>query len=225
MLIEVKNIAVKYKSFKALDNISFTVSKGDCLAIIGPNGAGKTTLLKTLIKLISPESGTITYNCDFQKIGVVLEEDTFYKGETVYQNLMHSAIVKRICNPDILDTILERFNLSDKKHTKAKKLSKGMKKKLQLCMAFLNSPDLLIFDEPTSGLDIPSVIEMRNIFNDLLQNNSAIIFADHHITEIEKVATHVLFINKGQQIFLDNKENIMKHYESLENAFIKIFKL
>ena len=161
-MLEVKNVDKYYGDFKAVDNLSFKVDKGEIFGLLGVNGAGKTTTFRMIMNLIKPSSGTITFNgrkIDYDvtdKIGFLTEERSLLTKLTVKEQILFYGALKSLDNETILkrlDKLLERFEITDYKDRKINTLSKGNQQKVQFISAIINEPKLLILDEPFSGLD------------------------------------------------------------------------
>lgn len=218
-ILNCRNIYAKYnKRNYVLENINFKINRGNILAILGHNGAGKTTLIKCILGFIQPSKGEILKN--YSNVGVVIDKDTFYINETVYYNLKQTSLIKKVDEMQIFKW-MEFFKLSNKKNEKVKNLSKGMQKKLQLCMALLNDPELLIFDEFTNNLDVYSIIEIRNYLKEINQSTlTTIIIADHNIAELEKLSTHFLFLKNGKQIIFDTSVSLLNKNIKISNKYL-----
>ena len=167
-MLEVKNVDKYYGDFKAVDNLSFKVDKGEIFGLLGVNGAGKTTTFRMIMNLIKPSAGTITFNgrkIDYDitdKIGFLTEERSLLTKLTVKEQILFYGALKSLDNETILkrlDKLLERFEITDYKNRKINTLSKGNQQKVQFISAIINEPKLLILDEPFSGLD-PINIEL-----------------------------------------------------------------
>lgn len=167
-MLEVKEVTKYYGDFKAVDNLSFTVCKGEIFGLLGVNGAGKTTTFRMIMNLIEPSCGTITFNnrkIDYDitdSIGFLTEERSLLTKLTVKEQMLFYGKLKSLSEDVILkrlDKLLDRFNISEYKNRKINTLSKGNQQKVQFISAIINEPKLLILDEPFSGLD-PINIEL-----------------------------------------------------------------
>lgn len=204
--IEVKNLSKFYKNKKAVDNISFSINKGEIVGLIGPNGSGKTTTLKAITGLIRPTQGDIyinnknikdNINKSLMEIGALIETPDFYPYLSGYENLMQ---VFRLHNnpPSILNEMIQIVGLTDRIHDNVKKYSLGMKQRLAICRALISIPSILILDEPLNGLDIEGVIDFRKIIKDFSSDkNHSIIISSHDLHELEKICTRFIFIKDG----------------------------
>ena len=205
----------------AVDNVALLVPDGSIYGFLGPNGAGKTTTLRLILGLIKKQSGTISiFGKSFgenrldilRNIGSLIESPSLYGHLTAYENLL---ILQKIyqCPIERIKEVLALVGLSNTGKKRAGKFSLGMKQRLSIAMALLNSPKLLVLDEPTNGLDPQGILEMRELLKQLNRENGiTIIISSHLLSEIEKIATHVGIINHGKLIFqgtmseLNNKQ-------------------
>ena len=205
----------------AVDNVALLVPDGSIYGFLGPNGAGKTTTLRLILGLIKKQSGTISiFGKSFgenridilRNIGSLIESPSLYGHLTAYENLL---ILQKIyqCPIERIKEVLALVGLSNTGKKRAGKFSLGMKQRLSIAMALLNSPKLLVLDEPTNGLDPQGILEMRELLKQLNREKEiTIIISSHLLAEIEKIATHVGIINHGKLIFqgtmseLNNKQ-------------------
>jgi ABC-2 type transport system ATP-binding protein len=219
--IEVKNLKKLYNHFIAVNNISFTVNKGDIVAILGPNGAGKTTLVKMLIGLLRPTEGNIYYdNIDFYKsqnktkkaIGFVPQENNIDRDISVYNNLLIHSILYGINKKERKKSISEALQfaeLDDYKHKLANELSGGLKRRLVIARAILHKPKILFLDEPSVNLDPHSRRHIWNFVRKINNDSQTTIFlTTHYIEEAEILAKNVLIIDKGDIIAKGSPEEL-----------------
>lgn len=221
-VIEVENIRKSYGSVIALDGISFEVERGEAFAFLGPNGAGKTTMINILMGFIHPNSGKVTiFGKDPYKdrreinrrIGFLPEEIGLYENLSVYENLDFYARLFRIPKSersDVIRDVLEKVNLYDRRKSKVKELSYGMKQRLAIAQSLINNPELLIYDEPTAGLDPKSNYEIRKLIKDLLSEGITLFLSSHLLYEVEQICDVVAIIDKGRLIKKDKIENLIK---------------
>lgn len=224
-MLEVYNVSKKIGKEKILSNISFCVKKNSIFGIVGPNGSGKSTLFKIILGLYKSDSGYIKINGydlnnDFEKalekVGSVIEIPNMYENMTGLENLeLFKNMFKGIEENKIKD-IVRLVNLEKSIGKKVKTFSLGMKQRLGLAQALLNSPSLLILDEPTNGLDPCGIIELREFLKSL---NITIVISSHILSEIQSICDEVLILNKGeiQEIF-----KIKPNFKELENKFMEI---
>lgn len=210
-IINVSNLSKEYKELKAVDNLSFSVNKGEVYGFLGQNGAGKSTTIRMLMTLIAPSSGKMELfgmdlqthrNEILQNVGAVIERPDLYKYLTAEENLRLFARMSGI-RPDekLLDEQLERVGLLARKNSKVKTFSQGMKQRLGLAVALVHDPQLIILDEPTNGLDPQGIADVRNLILHLSKHLGKTVFVSSHLlSEIEMIADRMLIIDKGKKI-------------------------
>jgi ABC-2 type transport system ATP-binding protein len=212
-ILKINSVSKSYKNRRnsttnALINVSFELNSSEIVGLIGPNGAGKTTLLRIIMGFEQSDSGSVeflgksTMDLDVRdKIGY--QSDLQFRSNefTVYNYLKFHSELYGISDYNILiNSLLKDFSLSDSSDKKLSSLSKGMRQKVELILAFLNNPQLIILDEPTAALDPPSVFELRDFIKKFKNNGATILFSSHHLTEVEKVCDRVIFIDSGSII-------------------------
>ena len=211
VLLKVEQLSKRFKNFKAVDDLSFTVNKGDVYGFLGQNGAGKSTTIRMLLTLIAPDSGTIEFNGEsifhsrnkwLRQTGAVIERPDMYNYLSAYDNLRLFAKLSGIKpTKKILDDQLAMVGLLDRADSKVKTYSQGMKQRLGIAIALVHQPELVILDEPTNGLDPQGIADMRNLILSLSRDHGkTLIISSHLLYEIEQVATRMLIINKGKKI-------------------------
>ncbi len=209
MILQVKNISKSFGKLKVLDNVSFDVSEGEYLALIGKNGAGKTTLLNLLLGLSYPDSGSINFfgktlenNLTYilNKIGIVFQQHTLDFDLSVIKNLIFYADVhgmKRSISRPKIDELLIKFDLKDFENYKARNLSGGMKRRLEISRALLKDPKILILDEATSGLDPNAREKILFDLKKLSDENKITILTITHLESEIKDANRILKFENG----------------------------
>lgn len=221
--IHVKNFSKTFGSLKAVDNLSFDVNEGEIFAFLGSNGSGKTTTIRCLLKIYTPDQGTLLinnkeYNETFnEKIGYLPEERGLYKDVTVLDILVYTAELRGITHFDAIKRstkYLEQVNLIDHKDKMIAQLSSGMQQKVQLGTALIHNPEILILDEPFKGLDPVN----RQIFVDILlekaKNGTTILYSTHVIDEAQKMADSLLIIKDGIRLEYGKINDVRKKYGS-----------
>ena len=224
--IEADNLIKQYGNTKALDQVSLRVQQGDIFGFLGPNGAGKTTFIKILLNLSFADSGIAKiFNTDSkkvaarQKIGFLPETPYFYESLTVGEFLNFQAQLIGIADRNILsevNTSLQKLNIVNERNKKIGTLSKGMRQKVSIAQALLNSPALLLLDEPTSGLDPIGIKEVRDILLEMQQRGTTIFINSHLLSEVERTCSRVAIINKGRIIKSGNKDDLSNKEKYLE---------
>lgn len=213
MSIVVENISKSYGTQKALDNISFTVNKGEIVGFLGPNGAGKSTLMKILTTYIASDDGIATVNgfdvisqtkAVQQSIGYLPEHNPLYLDLYVREYLAFNADVYKVAKSRIEEVIL-LTGLTSESHKKIGELSKGYRQRVGLANALLHNPDVLILDEPTTGLDPNQLLEIRNVIKNVGKDKT-VFLSTHIMQEVEAICDRVIIIDKGK-IVTDKKLN------------------
>ena len=238
-MLEVNNLNKTYKNFKAIDDISFQVNKGDIYGFLGPNGAGKSTTLRMILGLIKPNSGEIKLNGSLinfknkkylNNIGALIERPDFYKNLSAYQNLKILYSMSRINNSKIIHDVLHEVDLFDRKDDKVGSYSQGMKQRLGIAQTLLHNPQVIILDEPSNGLDPQGQADMRELILKINKDKGiTVIISSHILAEIEKIANRMIVINKGKKIIegdvgqLMSSESIKLSVKTTSNKEIENF--
>ena len=210
-MIRVDSFTKLYENAVAVDQLSFEVKPGQVLGLVGRNGAGKTTTLKS-ISGITPVSGGQLFVKDFevsadpiavkQQSAYVPDDPQLFNDMSVEQHLIFTAGLYGISEPfDTIRELLETFELSDKRHTPASDLSRGMKQKLAVSCALLQNPAALLLDEPMTGLDPQGIRRLKETILQQAAAGSAIIISSHLLAMVEDICTHVMILERGQQKF------------------------
>lgn len=235
-VLTINNLTKKYKGKAAINNVTFNIKKGEVIGIVGPNGAGKTTLMKIIVNIIRKYKGDVIFsesNTGKRRIGCIIEYPSFYPNLSGLDNLRYFAEFSGGYNENDVNDIIHMLNIGGFINKKVKNYSLGMKQRLGIAQALLNSPDLLILDEPTNGLDPEGVVEIRNIISDIVKTRKiSVLISSHILSEIEIICDRVLFLQNGNLIqTIDLKQehsNINKQYKietqspkQLEDFFLK----
>ena len=206
-ILSLKNLDKKYGHVHAVNNLSFDIKKGNVYGILGPNGSGKSTTLGIILNVVNRTSGEFSWfngnlstHEALKKVGAIIERPNFYPYMTAAQNLKLICKIKGISTEKI-DEKLNAVNLLDRKNSKFKTFSLGMKQRLAIASALLNDPEILILDEPTNGLDPQGIHEIRQIIKDIAANGTTILLASHLLDEVEKVCSHVVVIRNGVKLY------------------------
>lgn len=211
MSIEVQNISKSYGSQKALDNVSFSVKKGEIVGFLGPNGSGKSTLMKILTTFINADEGTASVNGSDvnanQKavqlsVGYLPEHNPLYLDLYVREYLAFNADVYKVAKARI-EEVIQLTGLSPESHKKIGQLSKGYRQRVGLATALLHNPDVLILDEPTTGLDPNQLVEIRNVIKNVGKDKT-VFLSTHIMQEVEAICDRVIIIDNGK-IVTDKK--------------------
>ena len=219
--ITIKNLSKVYDNgFKALKNINLEVKQGEILALLGPNGAGKTTWISIICGIVKPSVGEVTidqfdiindYRETRSRIGMVPQELNLETFETVFDTVSYSrGLYGKSPNPKHIEKILKDLSLWDKKNTRLKELSGGMKRRVLIAKALSHEPKILFLDEPTAGVDVELRKDMWLVVEDLRQTGVTIILTTHYIEEAEAIADRVAVINQGEIIVVEGKTELIK---------------
>lgn len=228
MSIEVSGLGKNYGAQKAVDNLSFSVEKGEIVGFLGPNGAGKSTTMKMITGYLSPDAG-LAKVCGIdigldpitakQKIGYLPEANPLYHDMYVREYLDFIAGVHQISNKkSAIDSVIQLTGLSPESSKKIGQLSKGYKQRVGLAAALIHDPQVLVLDEPTSGLDPNQIIEIRNVIK-AQGANKTVLFSSHILQEVTAICDRVIIINKGKMVANDSIANLQAGGQSLESVF------
>ncbi len=221
-ILSLKNLDKKFGKIHAVNNLSFDIQKGNVYGILGPNGSGKSTTLGIILNVVNRTSGdfswfggkTTTHDA-LKKVGAIIERPNFYPYMSAIENLKLVCKIKGISYDKINDKLKE-VNLFERKDSKFKTFSLGMKQRLAIASALLNDPEILILDEPTNGLDPQGIHEIRNIIQTIAANGTTILLASHLLDEVEKVCTHVVIIRNGIKLYDGRVDEISSTYGVIE---------
>ncbi|MFX0043044.1 MAG: ATP-binding cassette domain-containing protein [Candidatus Hodarchaeota archaeon] len=221
--IELHNVSKSYKDLLALNNISFTIEKGDIFGYIGPNGAGKTTTIKILVGLIPNYKGDVYVNGitiptfkDLHKIiGYHPQEVGFQEWRTVNHALTTfgrlSGVNKEKLEERIQD-VLKFTELEDVRYKKIKHLSGGMIQKLRLCQALLHEPEILVLDEPLSGLDPSIRYQIKGLIKSLAKSGKTILFSSHILSDVQDIANVIGILHKGKILKIGSPNDLQSDF-------------
>lgn len=208
MGLKIENLTKTYGDFKALNHVSLEAENGKILGILGRNGAGKTTTIKSIMGIIEPEEGSITFDgIDIRKakvsIGYLPEERGLYVNAVVKDQLLYFAMLngmdKKAAFTEI-KKLLEEFKIPGYLNKKVKTLSKGNKQKIQLISAILHKPQIVILDEPFSGLDPVNIELFKSTVLDLKKSGATILFSSHRMEDVEEMCDRIVMLNKGNVV-------------------------
>lgn len=221
-LLTLNKISKNIKSKKILKDVSFTLSSGDIIGLVGGNGAGKTTLMKVILGLSSYQSGTLTSHTSNKSndIGALIENPGLYPFLTGFENM---KLINEDKDTSNIQQIVNKLEMNDFIHSKAKTYSLGMKQKLGIALALLNHPKLVILDEPMNGLDPKAVKNVRETIMDFKNQGVTFLISSHILSELVKVTDSILIIDKGEIIKETTMEELNQSNESdLENILLNI---
>jgi len=218
LAIEVRGLTKRYGQLVAVDGISFEVKKGEVFGFLGPNGAGKTTTIRMLAGIIRASDGearVMGYPAGSleskQLSGVVPEQSNVYLDLTGWRNLMLTAELYRIPSSEAkarAENLLQQLGLYERKNSRAREYSMGMRKRLLLAVALISDPDIVFLDEPTSGLDVQSARFIRGLLLDFKKGGKTLFLTTHNMSEAAELCDRVAIINRGRLVALDTPENL-----------------
>ena len=222
MSIVVKNITKLYGEQKALNNVSFSIEKGEIVGFLGPNGAGKSTMMKIITGYINASEGEVfvnnfdisTHKLELQKcIGYLPENNPLYLDMYVKEYLQFNASVHKIPKSAI-DEVIVKVGLTPEAHKKINQLSKGYRQRVGLAAALLHNPEVLILDEPTTGMDPNQLAEIRSLIKEVGKDKT-VLFSTHILQEVEAVCDRVILIHNGQIIADKNLKELTGNQEQV----------
>jgi len=222
-VLEINNLTKSYGRIKALSDFSLKVFPGEIFGILGPNGSGKTTTLGILLDILKADSGNFFWFGETpsekhrQRIGSLLETPLFYPHLSAVNNLRIIADIKNTGYENIDDHI-ETVGLTERKFSKIKTYSLGMKQRLAIAATLMGNPEVLILDEPTNGLDPKGIAEIRTLIKEVGLRGTTIILASHMLDEVQKVCSHVVVLNKGKHLGSGKVSDVLSASASLELA-------
>ncbi len=219
--ISIKNLEKAYDNgFKALSGVNLEVKSGEILALLGPNGAGKTTLIGAVCGIVRATGGSVKvfghdnisdYKAARSFIGLVPQELSTDMFETVWNTVSFSReLFGKSANPEMIEDILKRLSLWDKKDAEIRTLSGGMKRRVMIAKALSHEPRILFLDEPSAGVDVELRTSMWQQVRSLKDMGVTIILTTHYIEEAEEMADRVGIINNGNIILIEEKDTLMK---------------
>ncbi|MGQ9684162.1 MAG: ABC transporter ATP-binding protein [Anaerolineae bacterium] len=228
-MIEVDNLTKRYGQHPAIQDLSFTVRKGEILGFLGPNSAGKTTTMRILAGYMPPSAGTarvagydVTQDslAVRRRIGYLPETVPLYPEMEVSGYLEFMAALRGVARPrQAVDRVIDTCGLGDRRHMLIGKLSKGYRQRVGLAQALVHDPEVLILDEPTIGLDPKQIIEVRNLIRNLAGSHT-VILSTHILPEASQVCGRVMIINRGRLVAEDTPERLTAHLRGARRHFL-----
>jgi len=232
-VIEVQHLTKRYGPVTAVDDVSFTVERGEILGFLGPNGAGKTTTMRVLTGYMPPSEGKAVvagYDVFEQPIeakrrtGYLPETPPLYPDMTVAEYLAFVARIKGVPRANRkarIDEMMQKTRIADMANRHCSKLSKGYRQRVGLAQALLHNPEVLILDEPTAGLDPKQIIETRQLIK-ALAGDHTIILSTHILPEVSQTCQRVVIINRGKVVAVDTPENLTSRLRGSETMYLQI---
>jgi len=228
-VLEVQGLVKRYGQFTAVDDIDFSIKKGEIVGLLGPNGAGKSTTIQMLLGLLTPTAGTIHYfGQDFnhdrrsilERINYLSAFNTLQEKITVEQNMKVFAAaynVKRATEK--IDELLDYFGVTQLKSERYADISAGQRTRVNLAKAFLNDPELILMDEPTASLDPDIVDRVLTLIEDLKKERQlTILYTSHNMHDVERICDRVIFLSRGKIV----RQAAPKDLPSLHKLFLQI---
>ena len=236
-MIEVEHLSKSFNKFKAVDDVSFKVEKGELFALLGPNGAGKSTTIKMLTTLLKPSSGKLTLNghdvmrnpdAVRSSFGIVFQDPSLDSDLTAYENMELHAVLYNVAKGQVkprVEELMRLVGLWERKDSLVKTYSGGMKRRLEIARGLLHHPKVLFLDEPTLGLDT----QTRNLLwqyvdNLARQNDMTVLFTTHYLEEAENNADRIAIIDQGKLLRIGTPKELLKDTQTtnLEQAYLKL---
>lgn len=233
-IVSVQDFKLTIGSKRIVENLSFDIHPGEVFAFLGANGSGKTSTIRSLLGIYQPTSGTLHINGrryspdDARSVGYLPEERGLYTRSKVLDVMVYFGELKGLSAQEARDfslAYLERVGLADKASTKVKKLSGGQQQKVQLGVAIIGDPDLLILDEPTKGLDPMNRKLLLDIVDELQNKGAAVIYITHLMEEVERLADRILILKDGKARAYGTVTAVKKEFKSksIEDIFVSIY--
>ena len=231
-MIIAKNIIKKFGKLIALNNVSVTFSKGECIALLGPNASGKTTLIKSLLGMVVPDSGSVYFNNELitnkwmyrSQVGYMPQIGAYPLNMTIAHIMDMMKDIRKGTGKKHDEELVNSFGLNNMMNKRMRTLSGGTTQKVSASLAFLFSPDVLILDEPTAGLDpLASELLKQKIIKEK-QNGKLILITSHVLSELDELITEVFYMQEGKLLF-HKKLSVLREEtgeEKLSKAIVKI---
>jgi ABC-2 type transport system ATP-binding protein len=219
-MLELRHVCKRFRGIPAVDDVSFSVRRGQITGYLGPNGSGKSTTLKMIVGLLETTSGTVFFNGEpidrdliayKQRIGYIPEEPHLYSHLSGLEYLVMVAQLRNLSPKravDCIEGLLRLLSLHSSRHTAIAAYSKGMRQKVLVAAALLHNPDLLLLDEPFSGLDVGTALVLRSLVQELASRGKAVLFSSHELETVERVCSHVVILNRGKIVADDSIERL-----------------
>ncbi|MFC9541148.1 ABC transporter ATP-binding protein [Lysinibacillus sp. NPDC056959] len=221
MTLQLERVTKKYKDFTAVDNLNFTIEKGEIFGLIGQNGAGKTTTFRMILDLQETTAGTITWDgkpvnaINRDVLGYLPEERGIFPTMKVEDQLYFFGELRGMKKSELkkeIDYWINRFELEERRKDKAETLSKGNQQKVQLIASFIHKPQFLILDEPFSGLDPVNKDLLKDAILHLKEQGTTILFSSHQMDNVEELCDHLCLLKRGVSLFSGSLLDLKKQY-------------
>ncbi|SMC16851.1 ABC-type multidrug transport system, ATPase component [Clostridium acidisoli DSM 12555] len=228
-VLEVVNLSKIFKKDAAVDNISFSLRKGEIVGLTGPNGAGKTTTIKCILGLLRKTKGEIlvdgfdsTLKKSKYKLAYIPETPDIYPMLTVWEHLKFMSLAYYIKDwESTAEQILKKFDLTDKKNELGKNLSKGMRQKVSICCALIHKPDVFLVDEPLIGLDPKAIRELKDAFKKLRDDGKSLLVSTHMLDSAEEFCDRIIVLKNGKLLAEGTIEELRSKVHGSENSSLE----
>lgn len=213
-ILSMEGVCLSFEEKRVLDNLTFSVERGETYGFLGPSGSGKTTTIKLLTRQLSKDAGSIVLfgrpienatDADYERIGILSDTSALYERMSIEDNLRFYTAIRGKGAGDI-DRLLKRMNLADDRKTLIKNCSKGMRQRAALLAALIHTPELLFLDEPTNGLDPAARAEVHRMLAELKAAGTTVFLTTHDMAEAEAVCDRVAILNDGTVVTCDGPE-------------------
>ena len=230
-MVILDSVSKKFGGFIAVDNVSYSIQKGEFFALLGPNGAGKTTIVRMLLDFIKPSSGRITINGrpasdpeSRRQVGYIAENHMIPPYLSGFEYLSRHAALIGLSGEEAareIHRVLETVGMKGPERKKSATYSRGMQQRIGLGAALLGQPALLILDEPITGLDPIGIRDVRKILENLRDKGVTVILNSHLLSEVEKTCESAAILYKGKILVKDSITAIVSNHETLEDVFVR----
>lgn len=220
-MLNVRNLRKDFATVRAVDNVTFTVNRGEIFGLLGPNGAGKTTTIRLILNIIEPDAGEISYDGSpftreiRDRVGYLPEERGLYRKSRVLSTILYFAELRGLPRSQAKAESyrwLKRMSLLDSANRRVEEMSKGNQQKIQFIASVIHNPELVILDEPFTGLDPVNQVLFKDILLELKENGKAVIFSTHQMDQAEKLSDTLCLINRGAVVLGGSVRDVKKQY-------------
>lgn len=233
-IISIDHFVMEFGSTRVIDDLTFSIKKGETFGLLGSNGSGKTTIIRALLGIYPATSGTLhldgkAYSVSSGiKLGYLPEERGLYKKEKVIDVMTYFGSLKGMSSASARDwsmDYLQKVDLAQKAHTQIDKLSGGQQQKVQLGVTVMNDPDILILDEPTKGFDPVNRRLLMQIIERHQKKGATVVFVTHQMEEVERLCDRIILLKDGKAAAYGSLSSVKKHYggKSLDDIFVQIY--